>query len=86
MIAGAGRDDAGGALLRRERRELVDGAADLERARPLKVLRLEAYLAPRAAREGLRQVDRGLFRDSLKTPPRLLDVSECRCDLLYRQA
>ena len=86
VIACAGRDDAGRALLRRQRAQLVDGSADLERARPLQVLRLEAHLAPRAAREGLRQVDRCLFRDSLETPTRLLDVSECRCDLLCRQA
>src|SRR5437870_6933340 len=86
VIAGAGRYNPGRALLGRQRAELVDSAADLERAGPLEVLGFEAHLTPTAAREGLRQIDRRLFRDSLETLPRLLDVSERWFDLLCRQA
>ena len=55
VVAGARRDDAGGVLLRREQRDLVDGAADLEGARPLEVLRLQVD-GPPGSRENVSEL------------------------------
>ena len=81
VIAGAGRDDAGAALAPRERRDLVDGAADLERAGALQVLGLERDVAPDELRERLGAVDRGDARDPVEPRPCLLDLSLRRCRL-----
>src|SRR5205085_4172968 len=79
VIAGARGDDAGRPLLRGQRRQLVDRAADLERPRALQVLRLQPHFPAAAARERLGQVDRRLLGDARQALPRLLDVSECWC-------
>ena len=52
MIAGAGGDDAAGALLGREQRQLVGGAALLERSGALQVLQLEMDLRTAQIAEG----------------------------------
>jgi hypothetical protein len=79
VIARARGDDARRALVRRQRRQLVDRAAHLERACALQVLRLQQHLAAHAPRERLREVDRRLFGDAGEPLPRLFDVSECWC-------
>src|SRR4029079_1312092 len=84
VVACARRDNTGSTFFRRQGRELVHSAADLECAGPLEVLRLESHLAAHAARERLREIDRSLFRDSPKTLARLPDVSESRWTPLYR--
>ena len=78
VIARAGRDDAGGALLVGQRRDRVDGAADLERARALEVLGLQLHGPAGAPRERLGRVDRRDARDPGDPGPRRLEVSECR--------
>ena len=62
-----------------ERRELVDGAADLERARALQVLGLQPDPAAGQLRERLRAVDRRDARAAGEPFPRRLDVSERGC-------
>src|SRR4030095_4576539 len=62
VIAGRVRDDAARALRRRQRQELVQGAADLERAGALQVLALEedaaiARVVEGGGRDGGRAVD-----------------------------
>ena len=78
VIPGARGHDPRGALLVRHRRELVDRAADLERARPLQVLRLEEDLAAAAPAERLGGVDRCLAREAVYALAGCLDLSECR--------
>ena len=78
VVAGARRHDACGALLRVERRDPVDGAADLEGARPLEVLALQPHLAAGQARQRLRAVDRGDPRDAGDAPARLFYVTKRR--------
>ena len=58
VIPRAGGNDALPTLGVGQRRELVDGPADLERARPLEVLRLQLHVAAAALRERLGAVDR----------------------------
>src|SRR5262249_5266899 len=84
VVARARRDHTGRPLLGRQRRELVDGAADLEGAGALQVLGLEEHLTPAAARERLRHVDGRLRRDAADALARLLYVSELRCCSLNR--
>src|SRR5262249_21558153 len=64
VVARAGRDDARGAILVREERDPVDGAADLECAGALEVLRLQQYLSAGQARQRLRRIDGGDARDA----------------------
>jgi hypothetical protein len=78
VVAGACRDHADGALVVVEQRDPVDGAADLEGAGPLEVLRLQPDVPPCDPRERLRAVDGRLARDSRDALTRLLDVSERR--------
>ncbi len=70
--------DPGLALRCAQAFDLVDGAADLERARSLEVLGLQVYGAACQPGEGLRAVDRR-DADALagEPPPGGLDVSEC---------
>jgi hypothetical protein len=79
VVARTRRDDAGRTLLRRERRQLVDRAAHLERAGALQVLRLQQHLAADAPGERLGEEDRRLLGDPEEPLPSFLDVSECRC-------
>ena len=74
VVAGARRDDAGRALLGRQRRDPVVRAADLERAGALEVLRLEMHLAAARARQRLGAVDRRDARDAFEARARLLDL------------
>src|SRR5436190_982379 len=69
------------ALAPRERLDLVDGAADLERAGALQVLGLERDVAPDELLERLGAVDRGDARDPVEPRPCLLDLSLRRCRL-----
>src|SRR4028119_2477833 len=57
VVPRARRDDAGGPFLRRQRRKLVDDAADLEGPRPLQVLGLQEDAPPRPSAERLGGVD-----------------------------
>ena len=79
VVAGTGRDDARLALGLAQRSDLVDGAANLERARALERLGLQVHGAARHAAEGLRGVERrhahALPREACA---RGLYVSECR--------
>ena len=80
VIARADGDDARRTLLVGKRRDAVDRAADLERARALEVLRLQPHLTPGHALEGLGDVDRRLARGAVNPLARGADVSECgRC-------
>src|SRR5439155_14756231 len=65
VVPGARGDDARRAFLLGQASDLVDGAADLEGAGPLEVLRLEMDGPIRPARERLRSVHRRYARDSL---------------------
>ena len=82
VVARARGHDSGSSLGLAQALHLVDGAADLERARALEVLRLQEDGSPRPARERLRAVHRG-DADALAREPlaRGLDVSECGCGL-----
>ena len=79
VVARARGDHAGRALLVAERRELVDGAADLERARALQVLGLQQDPPARPPRERVGAVDRRHARVAGDALARGLDVSERRC-------
>ena len=78
VVAGARGDDARATLRLAERRDRVVRAADLERARPLEVLRLEEHRAPARPRERLRRVERRLARDPGEALACGLDVSDRR--------
>jgi hypothetical protein len=58
VIARGERDDPSRPLGRRQRRELVQGAPDLESPGPLEVLALEEHLVPAGVVEGLTGDDR----------------------------
>ena len=58
MVAGARRDDAAGALVRRQMRDLVVGAAQLEAEDRLQVLALEQHRVAETAREARRRIER----------------------------
>ena len=62
MIAGAGGDDAAGALLGRQMRDLVVGAAQLEAEDRLQVLALEQHLVVQPLRQPRGGVERRLAR------------------------
>jgi hypothetical protein len=76
VVPGARRGDARLALGGSEGRDRVVRAADLERARPLEILRLERDRAAGEARERLRGIQRCLARDAREPLARGLDVSE----------
>ena len=63
MIAGARRDDAAGALVGRQVRDLVVGAAKLEAEDRLQVLALEEHRVAEPARQAWRRIERRLTRD-----------------------
>ena len=78
VVARTRRDDARLALGFAQRADLVDGAADLERARALERLGLQVHGTARHAAEGLRGVERGHAHALAREPrARGLDVSEC---------
>ena len=85
VIAGARGDDSGGALLGAERRDAVVRAADLERARPLQVLRLQVQLAADEARDRLGAVDRRDARDPVEPGARRLDLRKSGCRFRHAQ-
>ena len=66
VVPGARRDDAAAALLRRQLRDRVVRAADLERARALQVLGLEQDRATGETRQGLRRVHGRHARDAVQ--------------------
>ena len=73
VVPGARGDNARLALGRRERRELVHRAADLERAGPLQVLGLQPHRAAAELRERLGRIDRRQAprsRRCARAPPR----------------
>ena len=78
VVACAGGHDAGFALDLAQAFDLVDGSADLERARALERLGLQVHRPPGQPREGLRSVERSVA-DALAGDPASggLDVSEC---------
>ncbi len=75
VVARACRDDAGGALPCRQRGDLADRAARLERPRALEVLRLQVHAAPGQPREGLGRIDRGHAHHAVEATARLADLS-----------
>ena len=79
VVARARRNDARALLALREGRDLADRPANLERARALEVLGLQADVAAGQLRECLRAVDRGDARDPVEPPARLLDLAQRRC-------
>ena len=81
VVARACRDDAGPPLAIRERGDLGDGAADLERARSLQVLGLDADVPSDQLRERLGAVDGSDPRDAVEDGSRLLDLSQRGCRL-----
>src|SRR6185436_15822013 len=76
MVAGAGGDDAAGALVGRQVRDLVVGAAQLEAEDRLQVLALEEDRVAETARQAGRGVERRLARDVVD--PAREDVVEKR--------
>src|SRR6185436_9055323 len=74
VVPGARREDAAAALLRRQLRDRVVRAADLERARALQVLGLEQNRASRETRQGFRGVHGRHARDAVQAFLRGADV------------
>ena len=66
VVAGTRRDDAGSSLRFGERRDDVDGAADLERPRALQVLGLEVHRAIADPRKGVGRVHGRDARDPVQ--------------------
>src|SRR5215218_1353041 len=81
VIPRARGDDAGTPFRLGQRRQLVGGAPDLERARALKILGLQRDLAPGYPRERLGAVHRRHAHDALEPRSRLFDVAQARSGL-----
>ena len=79
VVARARGHDARSPLGLAERGDGVVGAANLERARALKILRLQKHRPAGQARKGLGWVERRLARDTGEPFARSLDVSDRRC-------
>src|SRR5262245_60876553 len=60
MVAGAGGDDAAGSLLRRQMRNFVVGATQLEAEHRLEILTLEEHRISEATREAWGRIERRL--------------------------
>ena len=74
VIAGGEGDDAARALLGRDRRELVVGAAELERTGALQCLGLEKHARAGRGIEHRRGNERRAQRDAGEAAGRLIDV------------
>ena len=75
VIAGGERHHAAAALVLRDRRQLVEGAAELERAGPLQHFRLQEDSCPRAFVENGERQQRRAHRKGRDHPRGGLDIS-----------